>query len=153
MERRFGEWLFSLVGKILPERDERSEVVAEEYAAEGNLELHKHGHGPFCRFQIAQETRWQCGGVYILTEDGRPLYVGESGDLKRVWGTNGFGRITPANRAKGSRSTMCRINNGIFRESQKGAEFCLWFHPVEGGNTERKKVKDDLVAELIPPWN
>lgn len=152
MECQFGELLFSLVGKIEPECDERGGVLAFFPAA--GQPKHQYGEGPFCRFQIAQEADCQRGGVYILTKGGQPFYVGQSDNLRRAWGTNGFGRITSANlHAKGGRSTMCRINNEIFQGSQNGADFCLWFYPVEGGKSERDEVKKDLVTGFHPPWN
>ena len=157
MERSFAGYTFERAGRIRPECDDGGEVIEElpqsRYANKGNLPLHKYGDGPFCRFRIAQEDRWRRRGVYVLTNDDGPLYVGECKDLEARWGTRGYGSISPRNCYKGGQQTNCRINNLIYRGTMYGAAFDLWFHSVESHKQSRKAVESKLVVALNPPWN
>ena len=161
MERDFAGLLFSYVGQILPKRDERGErgkVIAylpqKRHRNEQNLPLHEYGNGPFCRFQIAQESRWRLGGVYVLAEGEESRYVGETQELTNRWRTRGYGSIQPRNCFHRGQPTNCRINNLIYERTRTGADFYLWFRPIDGADVKkRKEAEAKLVKELSPPWN
>ena len=155
MEKNFAAYAFEYVGAIQPERDRRDAVIEDlpqsKYRNGRNLPLHNYGRGPFCRFRVAQG--WRQGGVYVLADGNKPLYVGECQDLESRWGTQGYGRISPRNCYQGGQETNCRINNLIYKRSMAGATFDLWFHPIEGGKPARVSVESELMAALKPPWN
>ena len=157
IERHFGGRLFSRVGPIQPERDKRGKVVEaspqSRFFNVNNLPLHRYGEGPFCRFRIAQEDRWQRSGIYVLTSGYDPLYVGECQNLRNRWGGNGYGRISPRNCYSGGQETNCRINNLICRETKTGTSLNLWFYPIGDDKQARRAAESELVAALRPPWN
>lgn len=152
---RYAGLSFQFVGPIRPQRDRRGEVIGElpqsRFRNERNLRLHKYGHGPFCRFRVAEG--WQRSGVYVLSTQNSPLYVGECENLEKRWGSMGYGNISPRNCYTGGQETNCRINNLIYKGAITGAEFDLWFHQVTGDKQARLAVESKLVAALQPPWN
>ena len=154
MKRSFAGLAFSYVGLIRPERDERSEVIAQfpqcRYRNTRNLSLHQYGYGPFCRFKVAQG--WCRSGIYVLTNGDTTLYVGECRDLEERWGA-GYGNISPRNCYEGGQQTNCRINNLIYQGTNTGGEFALWFHTIEGDRQTRLEVESKLVDALKPFWN
>ena len=154
-QRRIAGLFFSYVGPIRPQRDRSGGVIEDKpqsrFVNERNLRLHKYGHGPFCRFHVAEGWKWN--GVYILMTENSPLYVGECENLERRWGSMGYGTISPRACFTGGQETNCRINNLIYRGTKIGAGFDLWFHPIVGGKQARLTVESRLVAALRPPWN
>jgi len=153
-ERTFDRYAFSHVGLIQPERDVRGAVIDDfpqpRYRNERNLPLHKYGQGPFGRFRVAQD--FSRSGVYVLTNGcKRPLYVGECVSLASRW--RDYGRISPRAAFARGRETDCRMNSLIHQELKVGANFDLWFYPIEGGKRARKAVESELIAVLKPLWN
>ena len=153
--RTFSDYTFDRVGPIQLELDTRGEVIGNlpqsRFSNERNLPLNKYGTGPFCRFRVAKG--WQTSGVYILTNGGDPLYVGECENLNRRWGPQGYGNISPRNCFKGGQETNCRINNLIYMGAKSGAEFDLWFLAVDGDKHARRAIESGLIYVLRPPWN
>ena len=154
-ERRFGGLTFSHVGPILPDRDERGDVIKKmpqpRYQNARGLRLHSYGAGPFCSFRVA--LGWKRSGVYVLSDGEHPLYVGECQSLEARWGTTGYGNISPRACYGGGQQTNCRINNLIYSRAKTGVELDLWFRSIDGGKPVRADVEDELVACLRPPWN
>jgi hypothetical protein len=157
LQRKFAGLPFVLVGSIQLERDGDGNVVQylpqSRYANRDNLQLNPYGHGPFCRFRIARGREWQQSGVYVLTRGASPIYVGETVDLERRWGSNGFGGISPRNCFQRGQPTNCRLNNLILTGSKSGSQFDLWFYPIDGDKHARLDVERLLVARLNPSWN
>jgi hypothetical protein len=83
-------------------------------------------------------------GVYILTVNGEPYYVGECENLSKRYNT-GYGQISTRNCFKGGQSTNCRINKLIFEAYNNSSKVELWFL-----KTDRHK---EIEAELIPIMN
>ena len=154
-DRRYCGLIFSYVGRILPDRDERGDVIRmmpqARYQNDSNLPLHNYGDGPFCKFRVA--VGWRRGGVYVLATAERPLYVGECESLEARWGAPGYRNISPRACFKGGQETNCRINNLIYTRAKTGVQLDLWFLPIGGGKPARADVEDELVACLRPPWN
>ena len=153
-DRSFAGHTFSYVGPIRPNRDVFGTVIEDlpqpRYCNERKLPLHKYGRGPFCQFSIARG--WQQSGVYVLAGDDGALYVGECQNLDSRW-NNGYARIAPRACFKNGQETNCRINNLIYQRTTAGAEFGLWFSPVEGGKPARLEVETAMKAALRPVWN
>ena len=126
-DRRYCGLIFSYVGRILPDRDERGDVIRmmpqARYQNDSNLPLHNYGDGPFCKFRVA--VGWRRGGVYVLATAERPLYVGECESLEARWGATGYRNISPRACFKGGQETNCRINNLIYTRAKTGVQLDL----------------------------
>lgn len=121
-------------------------------------DLHRYGHLPFCSFPTPDLLR--TSGVYVLTVDGEPVYVGKAQNLRQAWSSTGFARIFPANcfrktkaknqgRSTKGQSTNCKVNHGILGAARDGRAIHLWIHET----ADRHSLKDRLIAELRPPWS
>lgn len=103
--------------------------------------LHAYGNGPFCKFRIPREHHQE--GVYILTVDDQPYYVGECVDLTDRY-NNGYGNISPRNCYEGGQRTNCRINNLILKTVQAGHQIDLWFFATD----KREVIETQLIGAL-----
>lgn len=146
-ERRFAGYTFERVGAIQPERD-KGDGFGENGPESGDFPLHRHGQGPFCRFRVAQG--WRETGVYVVTSDGKPLYVGATKNLESVW--RSYGRIARSAMGVGGNTTYCRLNNRILKEAKQGAEVILWFCAA-ADDRRRGELKAELEDRLDPPEN
>ena len=114
------------------------------------MEFHKDGKGPFCRFTIPRDLH--AGGVYVLTENDRVVYVGETFDLARRLNT-GYGHIYQRNRFKGGRMTNCRVNHHIYESViEQRKHISLWFCPTQGRDA-RKALENALTSRFDRLWN
>ena len=141
---------FTLVGPIQPERTDDGRITEITFSPSAGASLHRYGHGPFCRFSIAQEIQWRRGGVYVVVSNDTVRYVGECANLATIW--HQVGRIKPSAVRIGGQQTHCRINANILDEVQRGNEVKLWFHPVDD-RSQRSSVKAQLSDSCNPPWN
>jgi hypothetical protein len=143
--RHFGNYPFSHVGQIQPESDEvgkpRSLMPQARYAASASIPLNAYGHGPFCHFHISGKLNHE--GVYVLTLDGVPCYVGECLDLSQRY-NNGYGNISPRNCYVGGQLTNCRINNLIYMAAKDKRKIDLWFFKT----LQRKAIEAELIQAL-----
>lgn len=148
--REFGRYAFSYVCTIEPTRDVAGSVQQflpqANFSKKGEVPLHLYGHGPFCKFRVSNSLRHQ--GVYTLTVDGNPYYVGECIDLSSRYNA-GYGQISPRNCYEGGQRTNCRVNNLIYEATQQGRRVELWFF----GTEKRKAVEAELIPRLNPKWN
>jgi hypothetical protein len=94
----WGGLTFERVAELRPEADAdgkpREFMPQARYSKACTLSLHRYGHGPFCRFGIPWS--WTAAGVYVLTANGRVLYVGECQNLAQRFNM-GYGSIQPRN--------------------------------------------------------
>jgi len=141
---------FQYVCEIIPELDENgmpNEYMPQSrYKSSSTIPLHKYGNGPFCRFKIPKE--YKKTGVYVISVDENPVYVGECKDLE-VRFRMGYGNISPRNCFKGGQPTNCRINNLILERYNDGSRIILLFS--ETG--DRFNIESILIKELNPKWN
>lgn len=153
--RRFADRDFTMVGAIEPERSYDGRIVEfmpqVRYSKAATTPLNAAGKGPFCRFRVARQ--WPYAGLYILTSDGLPMYVGECANLSARWGPSQYGAISPKNCYTGGQSTNCRVNNAILLEAVKGASLALWFIALNGSTGERRSAETELIQVVRPPWN
>jgi hypothetical protein len=110
------------------------------------LPLNRYGSGPFCKFRIS--NRFQVSGVYVLTVDGAPQYVGECANLSARFNA-GYGNISPKNCFKGGQETNCRLNNRLHAALLAGQRISLWFFQT----VEYKSIEATLRRTLNPTWN
>jgi len=118
----------------------------ERYKNARNLSLNRYGAGPFCKFRIP--NRLQSSGVYVLTVDGAPQYVGECANLSARFNT-GYGNISPKNCFKGGQETNCRLNNLLYSAIVAGQRISLWFFRT----TDYKAMELALRDTLKLRWN
>lgn len=145
-----GAYKFSRVCSVDVERDASGAIVQfmphNRYAKAASTPLNRYGAGPFVKFKIPRHLN-ACG-VYVLTVDGQPKYIGEAADLSARYNM-GYGNISPKNCYKGGQETNCRLNNLIYQQVAIGREVTLWFLPTE----EYKKVEAELRASQQAEWN
>ena len=115
-------------------------------------DLNRYGHLPFCSFPTPDLPR--TSGVYVLTVDDEPVYVGKAQDLRQAWSGTGFARIFPANCFKKTeatnqgQSTNCKVNHRIMGVAREERPIHLWIHET----ADRHSLRDLLIEKLHPPW-
>lgn len=141
---------FTFVCEIIPERDENGQfrrlTPQSRYQNVNGLALHRFGEGPFCRFRIPSQHA--VAGVYVLTVDRVPKYVGECFNLSQRYNM-GYGQISPRNCFVGGQETNCRLNNQILEAAEAGNRIELWFHQCEA----YKALESELRSKYRFPWN
>lgn len=155
MTRDINVWAgtsFRHVSTLKVDRDKNGSVSEflpqDRYAKKDQTKLHRYGDGPFCRIRIAQDVR--APGVYMLTSEGEPRYVGRCrNSLRERWGPRGYGAIHPRNCYVGGQQTNCRINNLVLQEAKAGRKLELWFSET----SEPGPLEARLITKLSPPWN
>jgi len=144
---------FRRLGLLKPES---VDAPASRSAHFGTKPLHAYGALPFCRFSLGRVTAQ--AGLYVLTVDGAPVYVGETLNVARRWGSGGYAAIQPRNCFVGGQQTNCRINANVRREHELGGVIELWFAPVrqQAGadlKAQLRGLESRFVDELRPRWN
>ena len=143
------------LGDIKPDRNGDGTFATfmpqSRYYGAAEAKLHAYGGGPFCRFNIARKRRDP--GLYVLTLNGASVYAGESVDVGKRWGPNGYGGISPRNCFQGGQPTNCRLNAAILSEALQGHILELWFTAFDGGRDERLSLETSLIRALRPGWN
>lgn len=152
MQHTFGNYVFTHVCHIEPERDEagtiRTYMPQANYLKRELAKLHGYGAGPFCRFRIPKQ--FSASGVYILTVDDQPVYVGECLHLSKRYNA-GYGHISPRNCYVGGRMTNCRVNTLIYNAACAGRRIDLWFLET----ADRFAIETELIHGLnaCQQWN
>ncbi len=143
---------FEFVDSLRPIRDDAGRVKEFYPQAPANcVELHKYGHGPFCKFSISAEKG--LAGLYALVVNGQVMYIGECQDL--VWlVNNGYGTISPSNLCKkGGTSTNCKLNMKVLEITKAGRQVDQYFYPYARPQKVRHELKMKLIYKYSPPWN
>ena len=144
------EFSFALICKIEVERDASGKIIEhmpqERYYKADKSLLNRYGHGPFVKFKIPRNL--DHSGVYVLTVNGEPKYVGEAADLSKRYNM-GYGNISPKNCYKGGQETNCRLNHAIYRAVADGGAVELWFMPT----ADYKAIEMQLRFRHRLEWN
>lgn len=152
---RFADFDFDCIGSIEPQRGPTGAFIElmpqARYRDAANTPLHAYGSGPFCRFRIGRGLH--TAGLYVLTLDVNPVYVGECVDLDKRWGPTGYGGISPRNCFRGGQPTNCRLNAAILASAKEGRKIELWFRQHDGNTLSRVKAESELIRSLRPQWN
>jgi len=147
---KLGDYEFEHVCEIAPLRETdgsmRQHMPQERYKNARNLPLNRYGAGPFCKFTIP--SRFKVNGVYVLTVDGAPQYVGECANLSARFNA-GYGNISPKNCFRGGQETNCRLNNLLYTALMAGQRISLWFLRT----ADYKAVELALRGTLKLTWN
>jgi len=109
--------------------------------------MNRFGRGPFCRFTI--EKAPHASGVYVVTLDEAPVYVGQCKDLAERFGPRGYGQIFARNTLMDGQATNCKINRRILEAVRSEKLIELWFHET----IHRDEIEAALVRALRPAWN
>jgi len=149
---RLDGYVFAFVESLRPQR-EASGIIRElspqgRYANADTIQLHGHGRGTFCKFNI--HARNHRTGVYGLVVAGYISYIGECTDLVKRFNM-GYGNISPKNCYVGGQSTNCKINRHVLDVSRAGGRVDLYFHLTLP--QFRKTVEKQIVLSCSPPWN
>ncbi len=147
MERVFAGYLFTHICQIDPDCDETGAVAQlwpqSRYTKRDQYLLHAWGEGPFCRFRVPVVKKPERAGVYILTVDNQPVYVGKCKNLSSRF-NSGYGQISPRNCYQGGQPTNCRINNLIYGVVTAGQRVDLWFMDAD----DRADIETSLIRAL-----
>jgi hypothetical protein len=152
MSQRFGDYEFTFVCQIEPQRNENGEIEVdlpqERYRKRHLARLHAYGTGAFCRFRVPSD--WPHRGVYVITVDGVPHYVGKCEHLSKRYNM-GYGQISPRNCYEGGQRTNCRINKLILAEAQRDRTVELWFYQTDA----HSEIEAPLIQQLATRnlWN
>lgn len=125
----------------------RAHLPQSRYRKANAKALNLYGAGPFCRFMTAGLP--PASGVYVLTVDGLPTYIGKAANLAQRWGTQGFGTVSPANCFTGGQSTNCRINHEIFKAARSSRCIQVWARQER----DPSHMETRLIRAIKPPWN
>ena len=117
------------------------------YAHAASMRLNRYGSGPFCRFELKGLPR--TSGLYVVTIDNAPAYVGMAVDLAKRWGPGGYANISPRACYEDGQSTNCKVNKYILRAAREGRQVDLWVHE----DSDPAPVEARLIRRLDPPWN
>lgn len=117
------------------------------YAHAATMRLNRYGSGPFCRFDV--KTLPPTSGVYVVTIDNVPVYVGVAVDLAKRWGPAGYAHISPRACYENGQSTNCKVNKYILRAARDGCQIDLWIH----GNPDPAPIEASLIRRFDPLWN
>ena len=145
------EWCgqpFVWVACIQPKTGEDGTPLKYSYVKAAQKPLNPHGEGPFCCLDVGDDLP-DAPGIFVVTLDRRPVYVGIGKSLKRSWGSQGFGKIYIENCYKTGQFTNCKVNHRILQEVESKRDVELWIHVMEEPGT----LKRQLIRELDPPWN
>ena len=136
---------------IEPERDPDGALLGftpqSRYAHAATMRLNRYGSGPFCRFDLKGLP--QTSGVYVVTIDNAPVYVGIAVDLAKRWGPAGYANISPRACYEDGQSTNCKVNKYILRAAHEGCQIDLWVHE----DPDPAPIEASLIRRLDPPWN
>jgi transcriptional regulator with XRE-family HTH domain len=147
----FGNLSFVRVCQIEPERDGHGRIWESERASpEGtskDRKLHRYGRGPFCRFSITRGWSRK-GGIYIITVDEKPSYLGKCEDLETRF-NHGYGHISAGKRRHRGQQTNCRINHEILNAVRREARIELWFFASDN----RDELEASLINKNSLDWN
>lgn len=144
---------FRLFSAIEPVTDAEGRPEETQHFEPGTPNLNRYGHLSFCHFAAPDLPR--TSGVYVITVDDEPVYVGKTRDLREVWSSRGYAQIFPSNCRRKTKdtgkgqSTSCRINHRILCVARNGLTIDLWIHET----TAPESLKATVVEELDPPWN
>ena len=140
---------FKRICSISPDRDGSRVMRCEPQAGYKNvnrLNLHGYGSGAFCRYRIP--TEYQLCGVYIVSMNDTPVYVGECRNLSQRHNT-GYGQISPRNCYVGGQQTNCRINQLILKAAESESSIALWFLQTD----LHKTIEAELRTKQPLDWN
>ena len=91
---------------------------------------------------------FQVSGVYVLTVDEEPRYVGECANFSARFNA-GYGNISPKNCFEGGQETNCRLNSLLYSAALAGQQVSLWFYQTR----DYKTVEFASRRALRPVWN
>jgi len=141
---------FNYVCDITPDRDNNGDVKEfspqKDYDNKKGLKLNKYGDGSFCKFKIPKD--YQKAGVYIISVDESPKYVGECENLS-IRFNSGYGNISPRNCYTGGQQTNCRINKLILDSVKNSHSIKLFFQETN----KKFMLEEMLIDQLSPEWN
>ncbi|NFL88073.1 GIY-YIG nuclease family protein [Clostridium botulinum] len=151
MFKRLLEYKFEFIQIIQPAIDEQGHLKEfypeNRYKNEKNINLNKHGQGPFCKFSIDPKYSGVCG-VYALFICDELVYIGQCIDFAKRF-NQGYGHVSPRNCFTGGQSTNCKINKVVLEASKNKYEIKLFFLITNNYD----KIEKELIAYYNPRYN
>jgi len=147
MIHRFGGYDFEFVEHIRPKLNEKGKVLEYKYDLPDGINPNRYAVGPFCEFGLLYALEGP--GVYIITVDNEPAYLGECKNLSDRFGPKGYGYIYARNCHHDGQSTNCKVNSLVLKNYRKNKTISLWFYPTPN----RKTLESQLIQTIRPQWN
>jgi hypothetical protein len=151
-EIRIGPIAFAWVAGLRPELDQYGRPAEfTPYKQDGSARhLHASGAGPFCRIRLSGIGNF--AGVYMITINRKPVYVGVTVGLSDRFGPRGYGTIYARNCYPGGQSTNCHVNGELLAAAKEGRLADLWFLPIPEVH-RRAHIEQATISYLQPIWN
>lgn len=140
--------VFRIIGELNPRAPDGTLPAyypQPQYLNAHNLPLNQYGDGAFCRFRIPLKLG---RGVYVITLNRTPVYVGETVALSTRFNT-GYGQISPRNCFRNGQETNCRINKKVLEAVMNRKCVELWFLDTD----DHKGIEAELLRQPMWPWN
>lgn len=145
------DYEFVRLGTPSFERNSDGEVKVkrpqDRYSNSEQQALHPHGSGPFCQFNLDDRSYEEAEGVFLITVDGQPKYIGRSSNIGKY--IYDISNVSPSACYEGGQQTVCRINTKIFQAAREGRDVAVW--RTESENSDR--IKQELRNRFTFPWN
>lgn len=142
---------FEHVGTLAPERN-GGEIITyspqQSYNNKKQLPLlaEAENDAKFCRFRLNNAP--ECPGVYVWLVDEKPIYIGETRNLKKRF-NSGYGNISPRNCYKGGQKTNVKMNKVVLGYAMSGKSVELYFFKTD----DYKKKELELIESYHPLYN
>jgi len=145
------DYEFVRVGSPSFERNSEGEVEVkrpqERYANADQRALHPHGAGPYCQFDLDVRPYEEAEGVFLITVDGAPKYLGRSSNIGKY--IYDISNVTPSACYEGGQQTVCRINTRLLQAAREGKDVVVW--ATESAHADQ--IKQELRNRFTLPWN
>ena len=147
-DKTIGGYRFKYACDILPHMENGkiwSDRPQDTYKNPKNLRLNENGKKEYCRFNLDLPST---SGVYAWVLDGikNPLYIGKTVNLRKRFGSTGYGHISPRNCYVGGQSTNCKMNNQVLEHARQNEYFQLFFRKTDDYDSIEKEL-----IEIIDP--
>ena len=148
-DKTIGGYCFKYACDILPYMEDGkiwSDRPQDRYKNPKNLRLNDNGKKEYCRFNL--DLPCTSSGVYAWVLDGikNPLYIGKTVNLRKRFGSTGYGHISPRNCYVGGQSTNCKMNNQVLEHARQNEYFQLFFRKTDDYDSIEKEL-----IEIIDP--
>jgi hypothetical protein len=145
------DYEFVRVGMPSFERDSDGEVEVkrpqDRYSNADHRALHPHGDGPYCQFDLDVRPYEEAEGVFLITVDGEPKYIGRSSNIGKY--LYDISNVTPSACYEGGQQTVCRLNTKLFKAAREGRELAVWATESEHPG----RIKQGIRNRFALPWN
>lgn len=133
------------------DRDSDGEVKVKKpqarYSKSEQRNLHTHGEGPFCQFEVDFRAYEGSEGVFLIIVDDTVKYIGRSSDIGKY--IYDISNVSPSACYEGGQMTVCRINTKIHQAVRENMDVTVWATVSNYSD----QIKQELLERYHPSWN